>query len=70
MKEARNLCNIIFFTHFDFVCILLHWEKTTMWCVAWFATILYILKNVKNTDGGVSLSVKLQVCPPTEECHF
>ena len=30
-------------------------------CVARFGTICTILKNVKNTDGRVLLSVKLQV---------
>ena len=31
-----------------------------MWCVARFGTICIILKNVKNTDGGVLILGKLQ----------
>ena len=30
-----------------------------MWCVAQFGTVLYNLKNMKNTHGGVLLLVKV-----------
>ena len=41
-----------------------NWKK--MWCIVWFSTICRILKNVKNTHGGVLLLVKLQ----PEVCNF
>ena len=37
-----------------------------MWCVARFGTICKILKNVKNTHGGVLILVTLQA----EACNI
>ena len=41
-----------------------NWKK--MWCIVQFSTICRILKNVKNTHGGMLLSVKLLA----EACNF
>ena len=41
-------------------------SKSYMWCVARFNTMCTILKNVKNTHGGVLLLAKLQA----KACNF